>query len=385
MQIDYIKHLIFRNIFGQATEGEKARLETWLAESAANRELYDKLRSTPFIEKAVTDDNGKLLGNVWKAVVRNTSLGRRNLRRMAIRIAAAVAIPLLAGGTLLTLSLLNRDRTSTTVTASLIRPGSPKVIVTLPGGEEMMFDENMQVSMQRDGKTVVNEGSTVSLSAEGYESGEDEYTIYKIPSGGEYTIKLDDGTIVTMNSDSELRAPVKFGRGQRTVYFKGEGYFEVAKDAGRQFVVETDHAAISVLGTEFNIRAYGDEGETVTTLVEGSVSVMGDTDRQVTMVPNTQARVSGNGNVVVEAVDVYPYIAWKSGRIVFENARTEDIMKVLRRWYNCDVYYADDAVKERRFTMDILKYDDITEVLNLMVKVNVHYSIKGNEVFLSSK
>ena len=385
MQIDHIKHLIFRDIFGQATDGEKARLEAWLNESPANRELYDTVRSTPFIGKAITDGNGKMRRSVWAQVTRKTSLGRRRLRRRALAVAAAIAVPLLIGGGILAVRLIDRGVEQTPVVASLIRPGSPKVIVTLPGGEEMMFDENFQVSVERDGKTVVNEGNTVSLDARGYEPSADEYTTYKIPSGGEYTIKLDDGTIVIMNSDSELRAPVKFGPGQRTVYFRGEGYFQVAKDSKRRFVVKTGRADIAVLGTEFNIRAYADEAHTVATLVEGSVNVRGSADTQVTLVPDTQARLDDDGDITVEKVDVYPYIAWKSGRIVFENARTEDIMKVLRKWYNCDVYYGDDAVKERRFTMDILKYDDITEVLNLMSKVNVRYTIKGSEVFLSSK
>ncbi len=258
-------------------------------------------------------------------------------------------------------------------------------MVTLPGGEQMMFDDRTNVStVGEGGALVVNEGRTVSITTQDLAFLPDQYTTFKIPSGGEYTVKLDDGTIVTMNSESELRAPARFGPDVRKVYFKGEGYFEVAKDAGRQFIVETDRAEISVLGTEFNIRSYSDEDYTAATLVEGSVSIRAGTDTRIEMVPDTQVRVSDNGNITIEAVDVYSYIAWKSGRIVFNNARTEDIMTVLRKWYNCDVHYADDALKERRFTMDLLKYDDITEVLDLMSMVNIHYTIKGDDVFLKS-
>jgi ferric-dicitrate binding protein FerR (iron transport regulator) len=284
-----------------------------------------------------------------------------------------------------TLRLSDGGEPRNTVGDNLIRPGRPQVVVTLPDGEQMVFDDSTNLSVTGQGGTlVVSEGRTVSIAADGRESLAGQYTTFKIPVGGEYTVKLDDGTVVTMNSESELRAPVRFGPGRRKVWFRGEGYFEVAKDPARRFIVETDRAEITVTGTEFNIRSYADENYTATTLVEGSVSVRAGSDARVEMAPGTQARVSDNGSIVVEAVDVYSHTAWKAGRIVFDNARTEEIMAVLRKWYNCEVCYLDESVKERRFTMDLLKYDDITEVLDLMSMVNIRYTIRGNKVLLWS-
>lgn len=386
MQIRVIKQLLFKDILGQISSEDKIRLDEWLGESEENRVLYDRLRSTPFLETAMTDDNRSLRSRMWREIVRQTGAGRRYLlRRRAIRIAAGVAVPLIIGAVWLTADLF-RTETENRISMMDIRPGSPKVVVTLSNGEEMTFGENERIAVMREGTTtLVNEGNTVSLTTQNYEPDDDEYTVYKIPRGGEYAIKLADGTIVHMNSESELRAPVKFGRGERVVYFRGEGYFEVTKDKHRPFIVKTARAGVEVLGTEFNVRAYDDEEGMFTTLVSGAVNIVDGLGSRVPMTPGTQATVGAHGEIVVRTVDTYPFIAWKSGRIVFDNARTEDIMKVLKRWYNCDVYYGDDAVKERRFTMDILKYDDITEILDLMSMVNVSCTVRGNEVYLNSK
>lgn len=384
MELNTIKHLIFRNIFGQATEGEKARLQAWLGESEENRALYEKLCSTAFLERAMLDSNDTPRKRTWRRIIGKIS-PKHTLRRRAMRIAAVLAIPLIAGAAVLMLTMRSGEP-EMTAAVMLIRPGSPKVVVTLANGEEIRFGKDQDVSLLKDGHTAIeNSDNTVSINAVNYEPGEKEFTTYKIPAGGEYAIKLEDGTIVHLNSESEIKAPVKFGKGDRTVYFKGEGYFEVAHDPRRPFTVKTERGDIAVLGTEFNLRAYDDESETVTTLVKGSVDVVSGDETRVRMVPGTQSKIAVNGDVTVRTVDVYPYIAWKSGRIVFDNTRTEDIMNVLRRWYMCDVFYGDDAVKERRFTMDILKYDDLTQILDLMSKVNVQYVIKGHQVFLNSK
>ena len=74
-----------------------------------------------------------------------------------------------------------------------------------------------------------------------------------------------------MNAESELRFPVQFGSGEREVFLKGEAYFDVQKDTSRRFVVHLKESNVTVLGTSFNIKAYGDEDYIYTTLVEGKV------------------------------------------------------------------------------------------------------------------
>ena len=87
------------------------------------------------------------------------------------------------------------------------------------------------------------------------------------------------------------------------------------------------------------------------------------------MHPGEQAQVADLGAITVERVNVYPHTAWIKGRMVFVNERLEKIMTDLQRWYDFDVFYANPSVQDMRFTIDILKYDDISKVLNLIEKM----------------
>ena len=63
----------------------------------------------------------------------------------------------------------------------------------------------------------------------------------------------------------------------------------------------------------------------------------------------------------------------------------EKIMDELQRWYDFELFYADPDVKEMHFTIDILKYEEISKVLNLMERMNkVKFTQKGRTVVVSA-
>ncbi|MCH5718063.1 FecR family protein [Niabella hibiscisoli] len=91
--------------------------------------------------------------------------------------------------------------------------------------------------------------------------------------GSKSSLVLPDGTKVQLNSDTRLSYNQSFGKQLREVTLEGEAFFEVAKDANHPFIVHTKTMNIKVLGTVFNVRAYDNEKNTQTTLLEGSVEV----------------------------------------------------------------------------------------------------------------
>lgn len=374
-----IRDILLRDLLNRATDDDQHIIAEWLSQSDDNRRLYETLRSNEFMRRALMNDDSADLSADWSRLAAATVRRRRKPMRRIMRIAAAIAIPLAAAGALL---LMNRADTPETVAVTGDIHPATKMMVTLPSGETVMLSKSDTtfVASNKD-ISLVNESGTVNLSAR--DAGEGEFTRFYVPRGGEHKVRLEDGTVIYLNSESELTVPVRFSEGKRTVSFSGEGYFEVAHDPQRPFTVSTGRAEISVLGTEFNLRAYANEHHVVTTLVTGEVEVNG-ADRKVRIAPGQQARV--NGGLSVTNVDVYPYIAWKTGRIVFEDARTEEIMEALKRWYDFDVYYENEAMKDRLVTMDIVKYADITEVLDLIAKVNnTNYTIKGRGIFVSPR
>ena len=385
MEFDRLKKIIVKDILGSASGEERRLLDEWRNQSEEHRRLYEKLVSGSFLEKAVSDNNKALRRREWKRLEARIVRRRgRSVRLIRFRVVAAVCILALGIGAVGLWSNSRQDRGGSPLAGS-IRMGSPKAIVELAGGQQFLFNKDTTLRLEAQGIQLVSSRDTLDIIQPviAGERGE-EYNVVRIPHGGEYITRLPDGSVVHLNAGSELKVPVYFGTESREVWLRGEGFFEVVHRENLIFTVHTDKADISVLGTEFDVRAYTDEKEVVTTLVQGAVGVIsGRTyDR---LKPGEQARIAGKGDIRVAEVDIYPFIAWKNGRMVFENERLEKIMAELQRWYDFELFYADPDVKEMHFTIDILKYEEISKVLNLMERVNkVKFTQKGRTVVVNS-
>lgn len=385
MEFDRLKKIIVKDILGSASGEERRLLDEWRNQSEEHRRLYEKLVSGSFLEKAVSDNNKALRRREWKRLEARIVRQRgRSVRLIRFRVVAAVCILALGIGAVGLWSNSRQDRSGSPLAGS-IQIGSPKAIVELAGGQQFLFNKDTTLRLEAQGIQLVSSRDTLDIIQPviAGERGE-EYNVVRIPHGGEYITRLPDGSVVHLNAGSELKVPVHFGTESREVWLRGEGFFEVVHRENLIFTVHTDKADISVLGTEFDVRAYTDEKEVVTTLVQGAVGVSsGRTyDR---LKPGEQARIAGKGDVRVAEVDIYPFIAWKNGRMVFENERLEKIMAELQRWYDFELFYADPDVKEMHFTIDILKYEEISKVLNLMERMNkVKFTQKGRTVVVNS-
>ena len=385
MEFDRLKKIIVKDILGSASGEERRLLDEWRNQSEEHQRLYEKLVSGSFLEKAVSDNNKALRRREWKRLEARIVRRRgRSVRLIRFRVVAAVCILALGIGAVGLWSNSRQDRGGSPLAGS-IRMGSPKAIVELAGGQQFLFNKDTTLRLEAQGIQLVSSRDTLDIIQPviAGERGE-EYNVVRIPHGGEYITRLPDGSVVHLNAGSELKVPVHFGTESREVWLRGEGFFEVVHRENLIFTVHTDKADISVLGTEFDVRAYTDEKEVVTTLVQGAVGVIsGRTyDR---LKPGEQARIAGKGDVRVAEVDIYPFIAWKNGRMVFENERLEKIMAELQRWYDFELFYADPDVKEMHFTIDILKYEEISKVLNLMERMNkVKFTQKGRTVVVNS-
>lgn len=378
-----VKRLIVKRLIGEITPDEQQALDEWLARSEANRELHEELSSANFIKEAVTDDHSGEQAAVWDRIDRLTLRARRiTLYRHLARVAAVIAI--LLGVTLAYWSRKDTPSPVLPLARQTFLPGTSKPVLELPDGKEIVL--NSDTSFQSMGTMLVNREDTLDISqvARTAENAAEYHTI-RVPRGGEYVAKLEDGTVVHLNADSELRVPVAFTSDAREVFFKGEAYFSVAKDVKRPFTIHSGEVDIRVLGTEFCVRSYATERDILTTLVEGSVEVSRDAVTR-RLSPDEQARVSCDGDIRVSRVNVYPYIAWQTGRIAFENERLEYVMDELARWYDVDVAYENQQLKDLRFIIDIKKYSDLTELLSLMEKMNkVSFRVEDRTVVIGEQ
>ncbi|WP_343707373.1 FecR domain-containing protein [Flavobacterium sp.] len=210
-----------------------------------------------------------------------------------------------------------------------------------------------------------------------------------IPRGGQFFVQLADSTKVWLNSESQLKYPVAFVDGQtrqvELVY--GEAYFEVSpstKHKGSRFKVKTQEQNVEVIGTEFNIKAYRDEPAIYTTLVQGVVAVSNAAKKQI-LTPSQQSKITEyNGNISVSEVDVYNEISWRKGLFVFKGMPLKDIARVLSRWYDVDIVFADPALGNVKFNGVLNKNQKLEDILTTIKNINFinAYEKKDNKIII---
>lgn len=189
---------------------------------------------------------------------------------------------------------------------------------------------------QQQGIVVGNEGE-IHITPDTKISAEDRTTLL-IPQGQLAHLLLDDGTRVWLSADSRLVFPRRFAQsGCREVALVGEGFFEVAPDANRPFVVDCGKVRTTVLGTQFNVRAFEGENPCVT-LVSGRV-VVAHGNSQLALQPHQQATLENEKLHAAEA-NMETVTSWLHGEFYFDGQTLRQLLIELGRWYNKDVVFA---------------------------------------------
>ena len=184
-----------------------------------------------------------------------------------------------------------------------------------------------------------------------------------------------------------MEYPVRFAADRRDVRLKGEAYFRVKRDSASPFRVRAGDYVLRVYGTEFDVNAYHEE-HVQTVLVAGSVGFRANAQgREHRLVPNQLAEANTRtGEVAVTEVDVYPYVAWKNRDMVFVNERLESIMEKVERWYNVDVFFQNEGLKELRFYGNMKRYTPIEDLLFFLERTSdARFSIQERTIVVSKK
>lgn len=156
-----------------------------------------------------------------------------------------------------------------------------------------------------------------------------------VPPGQRVNLTLSDGTDVWLNARTELTYPASFDGTSRRVTLKGEGYFEVAKEAERPFIVQTSKYDIEVLGTSFNVEAYDNTDLFSAALLEGSIQLSDKTkpEAKVMLKPSQKAELR-NGQFTIGTITEYDSFRWKEGLICVDDMLFADLMKIFEKTYD---------------------------------------------------
>ena len=220
----------------------------------------------------------------------------------------------------------------------------------------------------------------------GNSSQESTFTTISCAYGDRSEVSLPDGSVVWLNSGSTLSFDSNFKGEFRSVELNGEAYFSVTKDKARPFIVETFGITTEVLGTEFNLTAYEEEQYVSATLVEGSIKIR-SASQHALLLPS-QKLVYNRSNKKMTRYkldDTLLDTEWHNGRMVFRDETLANLELKLERWFDVDIEFADEAVKELSFT-GVLDRESILETIEYFnLAKSVGYEISGNTITFYSE
>lgn len=361
---------------------EQIILQGWLSKAEENKELYKRIKSGKSRKVRNEYVSRIKMGKAWDKLKVHIAPQRKTiaLKTWIARIAAVLIIGFFSG----TLYYIAKNTilTSTQVTEAEIQPGSSKALLLLDNGEavRLELEENDSI-VEADGTLISNSEGQLAYSA--LNTTETIYNVIKVPRGGEYQLILSDGTKVWLNSDSEIKYPVQFNQNNRKVWAKGEVYFDVERDESNPFLVNVNDIEVEVLGTEFNIEAYPENESVITTLVEGSIKLKKAKDELI-IEPDQQVITSTiNDGFTVRQVNAKNHSLWKDGIFYCEAEHLSTIMEKLSRWYNVNIFYLNSSLKDKRFSVEVQRYENIDEVLNILSATNkVRFEINSNNIIV---
>jgi transmembrane sensor len=234
-------------------------------------------------------------------------------------------------------------------------------------------------------------------------------------NGSKTSLVLPDGTKVWLNAGSELVYDKNYGNKLREVSLVGEAYFDVVKNPERPFLIHTRKMDIKVLGTAFNVKCYPGEKTTETSLVRGSIEVtLKDRQEKIMMKPNEKLVINNddyipgkeNGKLVKEGskaaggsvekpiislshLTFYPVdstvieTAWVQNRLVFSGENFEDVALKMERWYNVQIKFSDEGLKNEPLTGNFEK-ETVGEAFRaLQLACQFSFTMKNDEITVS--
>lgn len=360
-------------------EKEREEIRHWLQESEQHRCYYRQLQKSYLRQRWIMRE--PLIRRKEERRYRLVARCRRIVRRWTV--AAASVCLLIAIG----IGIYDRVQPGQVMPMAVnaqIEPGCAKAKLYLSSGEEVVLSKEPQSLTERHTFIDVDGEEAVAYRKGGESSPEaGVYNRLVVERGGEYKLILSDGSEVWVNSATVLEYPVVFSGNRRIVKLNGEAYFKVQADSLRPFiVVVAGGMEVCALGTEFNVNAYA-ERFVESVLVKGKISV-GKEDRRVTLRPAQLAVYDREtGQTDVKDVDIRKYVDWKSGEFIFSDDCLEEIMKKITLWYDCEVVFTDQSLKDMRLSGNMRRYDSVEKILHyLEITTGAKFAVKGRTIFV---
>ena len=327
-----------------------------------------------------SNSNGSARAEVWKNIMneqkhkKELSIERRkNIFTIILKVAASIVIILGFSYYFYNQYSLNSFKR---IAQNRNISADESILVLSDGTEHKLFNSESRIDYIEEGeKIIIQESDNKSKKIENLvsENKEEIFNQLIVPYGTRQTVTLSDGTEVKLNAGSRLVYPANFDRDKRKVYLTGEGFFKVAENKDKPFIINTDNIDIKVTGTIFNVSAYADEPVTSTVLVEGSVQVLIDNKivgkSRYNLAPNHGCFYSVNEKQLkVREVNIDDYIGWQDGWMQFKDVPLKNIIKRVEKYYDRKIVIEGEDLKNTLISGKLILSDNFQEVLNYLAK-----------------
>jgi ferric-dicitrate binding protein FerR (iron transport regulator) len=375
--------LVTRYLLGTISKEEEEELRQWLDASFENREFFGKICSSAGFEAYYNEFKQIDSAAAYRQFLIKTRKPTVFQRLKPLyKYAAAILLMVIVAASAWYFAGTERNG------ISAIKPGGTYATLILDDGSQiaLVTDSLRQIQVGNSSFATNTEEGIDYSRQDAAVSSEIKYNTLVAPRGGEYRLTLADGTKIHLNSASELRYPVNFKpAAPREVFLKGEAYFEVAKDLLQAFYVNVGDISVKQYGTQFNINAYP-ENPIQVVLVEGSIGILTDNPSSETQINILQLAEynTENKSLTVKTVDIAPFIAWNKGIFTFEDKKLGDIMNTLSLWYDMDVVFEREDLKNIRFTGSVERSVPVENIFDaIQFSTEVSIAVKGNKVFIN--
>jgi ferric-dicitrate binding protein FerR (iron transport regulator) len=390
MKDPIIDAILYKAISGEEIDArEQSLLDDWLAADEANRAQYTNWKDETYFRQKLEEihqiDEAAAKQKIEEKIA---TTGRVIPLKSWLKYAAA-AVLLITVGTYFWINKSTSVKPSQTNTNIIavhqndVAPGQSKAVLTLSDGRKIALDSNSDNSLDEQGHLIKNKNGQLVYQQSGQHTNEVLYNTLTTARGETYSIKLSDGSIVTLNSASSIRYPIAFPTNERKIEITGEAFFDVTHDAAHPFIVSKGGIDITVLGTLFNVNTYEEEDPRVT-LIQGSVKVTLEKQQPLIIKPGEQVFVTNDKQLkVTNQVNLEAVMAWKNGRFYFDNASITSVMKQLQRWYNIEVEY-EGAKPTQAFGGELQRNLNLSQIIRALEHTGVRFKIEGRKVTVKS-
>lgn len=201
--------------------------------------------------------------------------------------------------------------------------------------------------------------------------------------GDKSKITLPDGTVVWVNACSSVLYGDMSGADERSVYLKGEAYFEVKTDKKRPFLVRTKELTYHVTGTSFNVYSFENEEETSVALLEGGVTIEYADQSHVLCPGEMFIYNKATDRFTVKKADVNLLSSWREGEFVFDDMTFDELVNRLQRLYNVQFIFENQTIRKETFGGTLRDFDSLEMIMKVIkTSIPIKYRIEENKVFI---